>query len=111
MVNIYSCSQTSVSQSIQNKFLSSDTQSLPMDWTKIFFENARKPNGNCINQTCIQFQSTFKKLFCLNYLEYNEGVNFIQDFDEVLTRLGDIPAHEIKALFSIKKFNFNSSSY
>lgn len=78
------------------------TYRLNQDCLEKFFGNIRNQNRNCINPTCIQFQRTFKKLFCLNYLEYNEDANCIQDFDEVLTSLGDIPAYELKTLFPEK---------
>jgi len=50
-----------------NKVQTIYTNRLNQDCLENFFGITRSQNGSCINPTPIQFQRTFKKLFCLNY--------------------------------------------
>lgn len=79
------------------------TRRLNQDCLENLFGTIRIQNGNCINPTTIQFQRSFKKLFCLSYFEYNDGANCIEDLDSVLTNMNNTPAEQLKIIFPEKK--------
>ncbi|CAI6354709.1 unnamed protein product [Macrosiphum euphorbiae] len=79
------------------------TRRLNQDCLENLFGSMRNQNGNCINPTTIQLQRTYKKLFSLNYFEYNEGANCLYDLDQVLTTLSKIPAEDLKTIFPDKQ--------
>jgi DNA transposase THAP9 len=85
-----------------NIFIEIMTRRLNQDCLKNFFGTIRSQNGNCINSTTIQFQRTFKKLFCLNYFEYNEGANCLEDVEEVLTSLSKTSREDLQIIFPEK---------
>lgn len=64
-----------------NKKIKICTRRLNQDCLENFFGTVRIQNGNCVNPSCIQFKRTFKKLFCINYFEYSEGANCMDDLD------------------------------
>lgn len=78
------------------------TYMLNQDCLGKLFETIRNQNGNCIYPTCIQFKRTFKKLFCTDYFDNCEGTNCIQDLDDVLVSLENIPMRQMKKLFPEK---------
>lgn len=86
------------------------TRRLNQDCLENMFGTVRAQNGNCNNPTCIQFKRTFKKLFCINYFEYSEGANCIDDLDDVLTSLDKMPSEELKIIFPEKIVDKNKSS-
>jgi len=75
------------------------TRRLNQDCLENLFGTMCIQNGNCISPTTIQLQRTFKKLFSLNYFEYNEGANCLEDLDQVLSTLNKIPAEDLKTIF------------
>jgi len=79
------------------------TRRFNQDCLENLFGSMRNQNGNCINPTTIQLQRTYKKLFSLNYFEYNEGANCLEDLDQVLTTLSKIPAEDLKTIFPDKQ--------
>jgi len=75
------------------------TRRLNQDCLENLFGTMRIQNGNCINPTTIQFQRTFKKLLSINYFEYNESANCLENLDQILNTLNKIPAENMRTIF------------
>lgn len=89
--------------STSNETINISTRRLNQDSWENCFGTIRIQNGNCINPTCIQFKRTFKKLFCINYFEYSEGANCIED---VLTSIDKMPSEELKIIINAFTYVF-----
>ncbi|KAK9720229.1 hypothetical protein QE152_g22210 [Popillia japonica] len=63
------------------------TRRLNQDALEKFFDTIPQQSGNCINPTPIQFSRAFKKLFCLNYFQFSDNANCIDDLDDILLNL------------------------
>jgi len=85
------------------------TYRLYQDCLENLFGNFRNQNGNNVNPTPIQFLWAFKKLFFLNYFKHSEGSNCLEDFDEILTNLGDTTSPLSNAVLFLEKSPFNYS--
>lgn len=65
------------------------TRRLNQDCLENFFGSIRQQNANCIYPMSIQFQQTFKKLFCIKLL--NSGTeNCENDTDNILLKISDL---------------------
>lgn len=57
-------------------------------------------NDSSINSTSIQFQRTFKKLFCFNYFQRSANANCIDNLDSVLANLDNASISDVKGLIN-----------
>lgn len=75
------------------------TRRLDQDGLENLFGKIRQQNGNCRNPTANQFAASYKKLFCLNYMNNSAGANCFGDFDEMLLSLRASNGDKLQVLF------------
>jgi hypothetical protein len=82
------------------------TNRLNLDRIENLFGTFRNQNSNNMNPTPVQFYYAFKKIFCLNYFQYSENFNCIQDFDDILSEISDHSNKEIQNIIFPEKSPF-----
>lgn len=82
------------------------TNRLNQDRIENLFSTFRNQNGNNMNPTPVQFYYAFKKIFCLNYFQYSDNSNCIQDFDDILSEIPDPSNKEIQNIMFPEKSPF-----
>jgi len=85
------------------------TYRLCQDCLENLFGNFRNQNGNNVKPTPNQFLWAFKRLFFLNYFNYSEGSNCLDDLDEILTNFEDTTSPLSNAVLFLEKSPFNYS--
>lgn len=83
------------------------TRRLNQDPLENFFGKIRQQNGNCRNPTPIQFQRSFKKLFCLGYFQQSKGANCLEEFDNILLEITPEVSKQYRVLTPDPKFYNN----
>lgn len=76
----------------------------------------RQQNGNCRNAAAIQFATSYKKLFCLSYMDNSSGANnCFGDFDDMLFSLKSNNREQLQVLFQESTvripLNVNTTDY
>jgi hypothetical protein len=59
-----------------------------------------------MNPTPVQFYYAFKRIFCLNYFQYSENSNCIQDFDDILSEIPNSSNKKIQNIMFPEKSPF-----
>lgn len=67
------------------------TRRLSQDCLENYFGTIRQQNGNAVNPTPIQFVRSFKKTFCMKFLEHvGGGANCEDDFNQLLLNINEM---------------------
>jgi len=82
------------------------TNRLNQDRIENLFGTFCNQNGNNMNPTPVQFYYALKKIFYLNYFQYSEHSNCIQDFYDILSEILDPSNQDIQNIMFPEKSSF-----